>query len=109
MSPQTTQICQVAGAILILVGFAGQQLGWLDDRARTYLLLNVVGAGTLAAVAFLDCDWGFLLLEGSWAAISVASLQRRLFDSATRRLGGAHGQPVRYPATHSSASGGQRL
>lgn len=102
MSPQLVEYCQVAGALLVLAGFAGEQLGRLDARSLTYLLLNIVGAGTLAVVAYVDRDWGFLLLEGSWAIISLASMPRRLSHNVSRDV--ACGSPK--PAVHSSASAG---
>jgi hypothetical protein len=77
MSGKAVEICQVAGALLILISFAGQQLGWITDKSLTYLLFNAVGAGILAVVAYLGHDWGFLLLDGSWTAISLAVLTRR--------------------------------
>jgi hypothetical protein len=93
--PNTVEICQVAGAVFILVGFAGQQLGWLNDDSLPYLLFNIAGGGTLAVVASLGRDWGFLLLEGSWAAISLVSLVRRPFHHASRSVVGAHRAGVR--------------
>jgi hypothetical protein len=107
MLSQTIEICQIVGAVLILVGFAGEQLGWLDGRSLTYLLVNILGAGTLAVVAYVGRDWGFLILEGSWAVISVASLPRRLIYDPYRDV--RHSAPkrtVRPPAVHSSASAG---
>jgi hypothetical protein len=106
MSAQTTEICQVAGAIFILVGFAGEQVGWLDGRSLTYLFFNIIGAGTLAVVAYVGRDWGFLLLEGSWAVISVASLPRRLIYDASREVGRAAHKTAVPPAVRSSVSAG---
>jgi len=81
MVPPRVELFQVGGAVLILAGFVAQQLGQMDGRSLPYLLLNVVGAGTLAVVAYLDGDWGFLLLEGSWAFVSLASVPRRRSES----------------------------
>jgi hypothetical protein len=108
MSSQTVEICQIAGAVLILVGFAGEQFGWLDGRSLTYLLFYIIGAGTLAVVAFLGRDWGFLLLEGSWSVISVVSLPRCLAprDMDVPRHKPPVRTPARTPAMHSSASAG---
>lgn len=72
------QLVQIAGAVLILVAFAAIQLGTMSPSSRTYLVLNLAGAGILAVVAWLDRDLGFLLLEGVWAAVSLWSLVRVL-------------------------------
>lgn len=67
-------IIQVGGALLILAGFALAQGGLLDQKSRTYLVLNLVGSAVLAVDAASGRQWGFLLLEGVWAVVSVASL-----------------------------------
>ena len=72
------QVVSVAGAMLILAAFTAAQLRWLDTEARSYLLLNLVGASILAVVALEEEQWGFLLLEGAWAVVSLAGLARRM-------------------------------
>jgi hypothetical protein len=72
------QIVQVAGALLVLSAFTAAQLEWVDTRSLVYLVFNLVGSGTLAALAWLDHQWGFLLLEGVWAIVSAWGLARRL-------------------------------
>lgn len=67
-------IIQVGRALLILAGFALAQGGLLDQKSRTYLVLNLVGSAVLAVDAASGRQWGFLLLEGVWAVVSVASL-----------------------------------
>ncbi len=70
----TVDVLEICGAALILAAFAATQLHRMDAHSVTYLLLNVVGAGVLAAVAAVDRSWGFLLLEGTWAIVSAVSL-----------------------------------
>jgi hypothetical protein len=68
------QIIQLAGAILILVGFAGAQIGRMSPHSLVYLWVNLIGSAVLAVVALLDDDWGFLLLEAVWAVVSAWGL-----------------------------------
>lgn len=70
-------LVQVLAALLVLAAFALSQARVLTPQARAYLVLNVVGAAILAADAFIEKQWGFLLLEGAWAAISAWGLARR--------------------------------
>jgi hypothetical protein len=70
----TAQLVQVAGALLILAGFAGAQFGWLSIAGRTYLVLNFVGSVILAVLAAVDFQPGFLLLEAVWAVVSLWGL-----------------------------------
>lgn len=87
-----TTTLQLIGAVLVLTGFAASQLGWVSARSRPYLIINAIGAGLLAALALHDRDWGFLLLEGVWTAVSLISLTAGLGRSRT------HGRPSADPA-----------
>lgn len=68
------QVVQVVGALMILAGFAGLQLGRISAISRTYLVLNLVGSAVLAGLAWHEEQWGFLLLEFVWAVVSAWSL-----------------------------------
>ena len=70
------QVVQVAGALLILAGFAAAQFGKLDVESKTYLWLNLVGSVILTGLALHEKQWGFLLLEFVWAIVSAWSLIR---------------------------------
>jgi hypothetical protein len=65
---------QLIGAVLILAGFILAQLKVLDTDTLVYLVLNLIGSALLGVLAYLDEDWGFLLLEGVWAIVSAWAL-----------------------------------
>ncbi len=78
------QYFQIAGALLVLLGFVLGQFGKIDTSSKTYLLINLVGSALLAANAVSGRQWGFLLLNGTWALISLVNLVRS-FTSASRK------------------------
>ena len=68
------QLVQIAGSLLILAAFAASQAGRLPIDSQLYLVLNFIGSAILAVLAWIDQQWGFLLLEGVWAVVSLYSL-----------------------------------
>jgi hypothetical protein len=70
------QIVSVIGALLILAPFAASQLGRLKTSTLSYQLMNLVGAGILTAIAVLESQYGFILLEGVWTLMSLIGLRR---------------------------------
>jgi len=80
------QLVQIVGSLLILGAFTAAQRGMLNQRSRTYLLLNAVGSAILANQAILGRQWGFFLLEGVWAAVSTTSLAAVLRARRVRSL-----------------------
>jgi hypothetical protein len=70
-------IIQVGGSLLILVPFVLVQLRRMRPDSLAYIWLNLVGSTILAIDAWRGHQWGFLLLEGTWAAVSMLSLVRR--------------------------------
>jgi hypothetical protein len=83
-------LIEIAGSLLVLSAFAAAQKGVLDIRSRVYLTLNVLGSAVLAVIAVLDRSWGFLLLEGTWAVVSAASLVATLHRPGS----GGDGRPA---------------
>jgi hypothetical protein len=77
-------LLQIAGALLILAGYGGAQWGLLDQKSYAYLGVNLVGSLLLAVLAFLEEQWGFLLLEAAWALISAWGLAGLLRSRASR-------------------------
>lgn len=74
----TEQIVQIIGALFVLAGFAGTQFGRLSPHSYPYLFANLIGSGILAVLALIERQWGFLLLEGVWALVSLWGVVARL-------------------------------
>ena len=70
------QIASLVGAMLILFAYAGHQMKWIDSNKPSYNILNAVGSGILAYIAFHPFQIGFVVLEGVWALISIYTLLR---------------------------------
>lgn len=65
------QVISVLGALAILLAYAANQLRLLGPANLSYALLNFVGSVVLAIIAVIEVQWGFLLLEGVWALVSL--------------------------------------
>jgi hypothetical protein len=78
------QVLQIVGACLVLAAFVAAQLRLLDQQGYPYLLLNAVGSAILAVLAYASAQWGFLLLEGAWAIVSLAGIVRRVSAGRSR-------------------------
>jgi hypothetical protein len=63
---------------MILAAFGAQQAGRLRPEAPVYLVLNLLGSAILTYFAIEARNLGLIVLEGSWAAISLVSLARAL-------------------------------
>ena len=70
------QAASFAGALMILVAYAGHQMGWMNSRSAWYNVLNAVGSGILLYIALHPFQIGFIVLEGVWTLISVYALAR---------------------------------
>jgi len=74
------QTFSVASALLILLPFAASQLGRLSTRTLSYQVMNLAGSAGLTVVAVLERQYGFILLEGTWAVASAVGLASVLRD-----------------------------
>jgi len=71
-------VLQILGALAVLAAFTSVQLGVMRPSSYLSLALNIGGSTLLAALALVDEQWGFLLLEASWALVSIWGLGARL-------------------------------
>jgi hypothetical protein len=70
------QSASFVGAMLILVAYAGHQMGWMNPRRAAYNILNAVGSAILGYIAFHPFQVGFVVLEVTWTLISIYALVR---------------------------------
>ena len=65
------QMISVLGALAILGAFAGNLFGWIQPSNLWYSVANFAGSAVLTVVAIVDRQSGFILLEGTWALVSL--------------------------------------
>ena len=70
------QAASFVGAMLILFAYVGHQMKWIDSNKPSYNILNAIGSGILAYIAFHPFQIGFVALESVWALISIYALLR---------------------------------
>lgn len=79
------QAISVVGALAILGAYAANQLGRVDLDNLPYQIANLVGSAILTAVAVIEVQLGFILLEGMWALVSLRSVVKILSGNPPRR------------------------
>jgi hypothetical protein len=80
------------------VGYGANQLNRLGPGDSTYGALNALGAGMLATAAVISAVWGFVVLEATWAIVSLAALLRLMRRRGRNgALGGSEALPVGEP------------
>jgi len=65
------QAISVLGALAILGAFAANLFGWIQPSNLWYAVANFLGSAVLTVVAVVDWQLGFILLEGTWALVSL--------------------------------------
>ena len=74
---------QLLGSMLILTAFVAATTGRMRQAGYRYLILNSVGSAILTVSAIVSHEWGFLLLEGVWALVSLYSILRKATGQPT--------------------------
>ena len=73
-----TDIVGVVGVAMILAAYAAATLGKLDVKGAVSLFANFAGASLILLSLAVDFNLSALLMEGSWALVSLAGLVRLL-------------------------------
>lgn len=73
-----TDAVGVIGVAMILIAYAGAALGRLDVKGALSLFANFLGASLILLSLAVDFNLSALLMEGSWALVSLAGLVRLL-------------------------------
>jgi len=69
------------GVALLLLAFALNLTGHLRHESLTYPAMNALGAGLAAYASWLIDYMPFVVLEGTWMMVSLASMATRLAGS----------------------------
>ena len=72
------QVISVLGALAILGAFAANLFGWIQPSNLWYSVANFLGSAVLTVVAVVDQQLGFILLEGTWALVSLWGIYNAL-------------------------------
>lgn len=72
------QAISIVGAVVILSAYAAQQMKKLHAESVAYQLMNCIGGTCLCIAAVAAEQYGFILLEGTWAVLSAWGLRRVL-------------------------------
>ena len=66
----TAQLIQIVGALLNMGAFALLHFEIAPSSALRYLIPNWLGSVLLVASAYVDRQWGFLMLESAWVILT---------------------------------------
>ena len=72
------------GVLLILVAYAGAQVGRLEPRRPPALLMNLVGAGLIILSLMFRFNLSAFLMEAAWALVALYGLVRLLIGRKGR-------------------------
>ena len=68
-----SSIVGTIGVTVLLAAFFLHLFGFIS-QGRLYILLNIIGAGLSCYASILIRYWPFVVLEASWAVVSLLAL-----------------------------------
>jgi uncharacterized protein with PQ loop repeat len=66
------------GVAILLIAFLLNLLKIIKTESLIYSLLNLIGAGIACYASYLISYFPFVILEGSWALVSLVALIKEL-------------------------------
>jgi hypothetical protein len=82
----SSQLIQIVGALLNMGAFALLHFEIAPSSALRYLIPNWLGSVLLVASAYVDRQWGFLLLESAWVIVTGYAINQRLRRRQLRKV-----------------------
>lgn len=67
-------IIGTVGVGLILLAYFCSTFRWISSSSKLFFLVNLAGAGLACYASVLIRYWPFVVLEGTWALVSLAGL-----------------------------------
>jgi hypothetical protein len=80
----TAQLIQIFGALLNMGAFALLHFEIAPSSALRYLIPNWVGSVLLVGSAYVDHQWGFLMLEAAWVLVTGYAIIARMMGRESR-------------------------
>jgi hypothetical protein len=65
-----------AGVFLILLAYFCHTFRWLSSQSRLFFMMNTIGASMACLASFMIFYWPFVILEATWAIVSLIGLIR---------------------------------
>jgi hypothetical protein len=64
------------GVSILLIAFLLSLLGFLEQKSKTYAILNFIGASLSCYASVLIAYIPFVILEGTWAVVALWAFLR---------------------------------
>lgn len=75
---KTTDIIGTIGVSLILIAYFMNIFSMIKKDGNLFFLLNILGGAIACFSSYLIRFWPFVVLEGTWAIISVVGLLKSI-------------------------------
>ena len=70
-----------AGVVLLLLAFFLNLFKFTSEQSKTYIFLNIVGAGISCYASYLINFIPFVILEATWCLVALAGLVKTMLKS----------------------------